>query len=96
MDAGRCLHTSLEVRPGQVVKYPSYMALHQVSMTGLKQALCRNCTRADSVPMWYALLAKTYAWEFVWAALVSATVSGWKGVGRGEGFELRYPCRGIK
>ena len=59
MDAGRCLLTSLEVRPGQVVKYPASMALHQVSMTGLKQALCRNYTRAGSVLMWYVLLAKT-------------------------------------
>ena len=59
MDAGRCVRTNLEVRPGQVVKYPAYMALHQVSTTGLKQALCRNCTRAGSVLMWYSLLENT-------------------------------------
>ena len=51
MDVGRCLYNSLDVRPGQVVKYPVSMALHQVSTTGLKQALCRNCTRAGSVFM---------------------------------------------
>ena len=59
MDVGRCLHTSLEVKPGQVLKYPSSMALHQVSMTGLNQDLCRNCTRTGSVFIWYAMLAKT-------------------------------------
>ena len=59
MNAGRCLRTSFEVRQGQVVKYPASMFLHQVSTTGMKQALCRNCTRAGSVIMWYALLAKT-------------------------------------
>ena len=56
MDAGRCLRTSLEVRPGQVVKYPAFMALHQVSTNRLKQALWMNCTRAGSVLMWYTLL----------------------------------------
>ena len=52
MDVGRCLRTNLGVRPDQVVNYPVYMALHQVSTTGLKQALCRNWIRADSVLMW--------------------------------------------
>ena len=28
MDVGRCLRNSLDVRPGQVVKYPASMALH--------------------------------------------------------------------
>ena len=51
MDAGRCLCTNLEVRPGQVVKYPPSMALHQVSTTGLKQALWRNWTKAGIVLM---------------------------------------------
>ena len=59
MDVGRCLLTSLGVRPGQVVKYPASMDLHQVSMTRLYQSLCRNYTRAGSVLVWYALLAKT-------------------------------------
>ena len=52
MDAGRCLRTNLEVRPVQVAKYPESMVLHQVSTTGLKQALCRNWTREGSVLMW--------------------------------------------
>ena len=52
MDAGRCLRTNLEVRPGQVAKYPASMDLQQVSTTGLKQALWRNWTRAGSVIMW--------------------------------------------
>ena len=52
MDAGKCLLTNLEVRPGQVVKYPAYMTLHQVSTTGPKQALFRNWTRTGSVLMW--------------------------------------------
>ena len=51
MDAGRCLSTNLEVRHGQVVKYPASMALHQVSTTGLKHSLCRNWDRAGSVRM---------------------------------------------
>ena len=59
IDVGRCLCTSLDVRPGQVVKYPASMALHQVSTTGLNQALCRKCTRAGSVFMWYTLLEET-------------------------------------
>ena len=59
MDVGRCLRTSLDVRPGPVVKYPASMALYQVSTAGPKQALCRNCTRAGSRFMWYALLEKT-------------------------------------
>ena len=58
MDEGGCLRTSLEVRPGQVVKYPDSMVLYQVSTIGMKQDLCRNCTRAGSVFMWYALLVK--------------------------------------
>ena len=52
MDAGRCLRINLEVRPGRVVKYPASMYLHQVSMEGLKQALCRNWTRVGRVLMW--------------------------------------------
>ena len=32
----------------------------------------------------------------MWAALVSAVMSGWKVVSRGEGIELGYPWRGIK
>ena len=59
MDLGRCLRTSLDVKPVQVVKYPTSMALHQVSTTGLKQDLCSNCTRANGVFMCYALLLKT-------------------------------------
>ena len=51
MDVGMCLRTSLDVRPGQVAKYPASMALHQVSTTGLEKALCRNCTRVVSVLM---------------------------------------------
>ena len=51
MDVGGCLRTILDVRPGQVVKYPASTDLHQVSINGLKQALCRNCTRAGSVFM---------------------------------------------
>ena len=38
MDLGRCLRTRLDMRPGQVVKNPVSMALHQVFMTVLKQA----------------------------------------------------------
>ena len=38
MDLGRCLRTSLDVRPSQVVKKPVYMALHQVSIKGIKQS----------------------------------------------------------
>ena len=56
---GRCLLTSLEVRPVQVVKYTASMALHQVSTTGMNQALCRNCTRKGSFLIWYAQLGKT-------------------------------------
>ena len=96
MEAGRCLQTSLEARPGQVVKYPESLTLHQVSTTRLNQDLCRNCTRAGSVFMWYALLEKTYDWVCVWASMVSAAVYVWKGVSRGEGVELGYSCRGIK
>ena len=51
MNVERCFRTSLDVKPGQVVKYPASMALHQVSITGMKQAMCRNCTRAGSVFM---------------------------------------------
>ena len=51
MYVGRCLHTRLDVRPSHVVEYPAYMALYQVSTTGLKQALCRNYTRSGSVFM---------------------------------------------
>ena len=51
MDVRRCLYTSLDVRPGQVVKYPASMALHQVYTTGMKQVICKNCTRADSMFM---------------------------------------------
>ena len=51
MVMGKCVRTSLDVIPGQVVKDPSSVALHQVSTTGMKQALCRNCTRAVSVFM---------------------------------------------
>ena len=47
----RGLCTNLEARPVQVVKYPASMDLHQVSKTGMKQALCRNWTRAGSVLM---------------------------------------------
>ena len=59
MDVGRCLHNILDVRPGQGVKYLASVALHQVSTTCLKQAMCRNCTRAVSVFMWYALFSNT-------------------------------------
>ena len=72
------------------------MDLHQVSTTGLKQALCRNGTRAGRIFMWYALLAKTQVWRGVWDALVSAEISGWHFVSRGEGVDVGYPCRGIK
>ena len=51
IDGGGCLRTSLDVRPGQVVKYPASMALHQVYATGMNQALCSNCTCSGSVSM---------------------------------------------
>ena len=41
---GRCLRTSSEVRPVQVAKYPEFMALVQVCMTGLKAHRCRYWT----------------------------------------------------
>ena len=43
---GRCLCTSLEVRPGQVEKYPASMALVQVCTTGLKAQRCRYWIRS--------------------------------------------------
>ena len=49
---GRCLHTSLDVRPGQVVKKPASVALYQVLTMGLKQAQCRKCTSAGGVFIW--------------------------------------------
>ena len=58
VDLERCSRTILDVRPVQVVNKPAYTALHQVSNTGLNQALHRNCTRAGSVFMWYMLLVK--------------------------------------
>ena len=69
------------------------MALHQVSTTGLNQDLFSNCTRVGIVFMWYALFAKQQAWRGVRDALVSAEISGWHVVSRGEG---GYPQRGIK
>ena len=38
VDLGRFLRTSLDVRPGQVMKKPASIALHQLSMTVLNQA----------------------------------------------------------
>ena len=58
MDLGRCLRTRLDVRTVPVVKKPASKALQQVSTTGLKQALYRNCTRVGSVFMWYTLFVK--------------------------------------
>ena len=84
INLGSCLRTRLDVRPGQVVKKPAYMALQQVSIMGLKQARRRNCTRAGSVFMWYTLFAKLYDWRGVWAALVIAYSSTWNAVGTGE------------
>ena len=70
------------------------MALHQVSKTGMKQALCRNCTKAGILFMRYALLAKTQDWRGVWSALVSADIDGV--IRRGEGVEVGLPWSGIK
>ena len=64
------------------------MALHQVSTTGIDQALYRNCTREGSMFMWYTMLAKTSTWRGVWVALVSAEIPGWCVVIRGEGVEV--------
>ena len=89
MDLGRCLCTSLDVRPGQVAS----MDLQPISKAGINQPLFRNCTRAGSVFMWYKLLEKTYDWRGLWAALVSADTADWNIVSRGEGFEVGYPCR---
>ena len=42
MELARCLRTSVEVRPGQVVKNPESIALIQVLGTGEKAALWRK------------------------------------------------------
>ena len=48
----------LDVKPGQVAKYPASMALVQVCTTGLKAHQCRYWTISALVFISYALQAK--------------------------------------
>ena len=48
----KCLRTNWDVRPGQEVKYPASIALHQVDGVGLKAAACRKLMRFGRVLIW--------------------------------------------
>ena len=48
-DFGRCFEIKLVVRPGQVVKFSSFMERRKVDVMGLKYVPCKNAERSDFV-----------------------------------------------
>ena len=56
MDLGGCLATALDVRLGQEVKNPFWMALIHVEGNGMNAAAWKYCMCSYLVVVWYALL----------------------------------------
>ena len=52
-EIGRCLRTSLYVRPGQVEKYPASITFVNVLTTGIKYARCIYWTKSRLVVIEY-------------------------------------------
>jgi hypothetical protein len=71
IDFGRCLRNKLEVRSGQVAKWPASMAFIQVDGTGLQQAWWRYLTMSFWLRCSCTLLAACWLVVFVGAIVVS-------------------------